>query len=350
MIDYYAAQWIETRGRLQRHGALVISLAANLGFLAFFKYYNFAASTFSRVLGLPTDSFFLQIVLPLGISFHTFQSISYVVDVYRGEQRAIRKPLDYALFISFFPQLVAGPIVRAREFFTHLYGWRAPSQAEIQRGAFLVVLGLVKKVALADNFAPIVDRYFTGVQSHPGGVTAWGAMFAFALQIFFDFSGYTDIAIGCALLLGFHFPINFRRPYLAVSITDFWRRWHISLSSWLRDYLYIPLGGNRKGRLKTYRNLLITMLLGGLWHGANWTFIAWGAYHGLLLAIERMFGVGRNADRSRLILVLPRIVLTFGLVCIGWVFFRAQSFRRRGFRACARWRFPVAARGQWTRR
>jgi alginate O-acetyltransferase complex protein AlgI len=326
LIDFFAAQWIETKQGVQRHGALVISLAANLGFLGFFKYYNFAARTVSGVLGLSSDSFLLNIVLPLGISFHTFQSISYVVDVYRRQQQAVRRLVDYALFISFFPQLVAGPIVRAREFFADLYAWEPPEQREIKHGAFLVVLGLVKKVALADNLGPIVDQYFAGLHFHVGGVSAWGAMFAFALQIFFDFSGYTDIAIGSALLLGFHFPINFRRPYLAVSITDFWRRWHISLSSWLRDYLYIPLGGNRHGRAKTYRNLMITMLLGGLWHGANWTFLAWGAFHGLLLSIERMLGIGREREHPSFALAVPRIVLTFCLVCVGWVFFRAPTF------------------------
>ena len=325
VIDFFAAQWIEAKEGIKRHGALVMSLVANLGFLGFFKYYNFAARTAGSILGLPSDSWVLQIVLPLGISFHTFQSISYVVDVYRGEREAVRKPLDYALFISFFPQLVAGPIVRAREFFADLYAWEAPSAQEVKRGAFLIVLGLTKKVALADNLSPIVDRYFSGLHSYTGALSAWGAMFAFALQIFFDFSGYTDMAIGSALVLGFHFPVNFRRPYLAVSITDFWRRWHISLSSWLRDYLYIPMGGNRRGRAKTYRNLMITMLLGGLWHGANWTFIVWGAYHGLLLSLERMVGIGRQRQTS-FVAAVPRIILTFCLVSVGWVFFRSQSF------------------------
>lgn len=326
IVDFFAAQWIETRQGNQRRAALILSVAANLGFLGFFKYYNFAARTFASFAGLTTDSFLINVVLPLGISFHTFQSISYVVDVYRGQQKAIRKLPDYALFIGFFPQLVAGPIVRARDFFADLYAWEAPSAEEIRRGAFLVALGLVKKVALADNLAPIVDRYFSAAQSHPGAASAWGAVFAFALQIFFDFSGYTDIAIGCALLLGFHFPVNFRRPYFAVSITDFWRRWHISLSSWLRDYLYIPLGGNRGGRSKTYRNLIITMLLGGLWHGANWTFVAWGAYHGLLLSLEKMLGIGKEDKPESFLSALPRIVFTFCLVSVGWVLFRAQSF------------------------
>ena len=325
VIDYLAAIWVEDSQGARRKWALLVSLTANLGFLAVFKYYNFAASNLAALFGLPPDRFYHDIVLPLGISFHTFQSISYVVDVYRRQQQAIRKPLDYALYIAFFPQLVAGPIVRARNFFRDLYGWSAPNAGDIQRGAFLVVLGLTKKVALADNFAQVADRYFSSVASQPGGAAAWGAVFAFAMQIFFDFSGYTDMAIGFALLLGFHFPANFRRPYLAVSITDFWRRWHISLSTWLRDYLYIPLGGNRRGSLATYRNLMVTMLLGGLWHGANWNFVIWGGYHGALLSLERMWGQAKHDQRGWTLLHIPRAIATFVLVCVGWVFFRAAT-------------------------
>ncbi len=323
VIDYLAALWIEDRSGKARKVALVISLGANLGFLFFFKYFGFAARTFG--VAVPFD-----IVLPLGISFHTFQSISYVVDVYRREQKAIRKPLDYALYIAFFPQLVAGPIVRARDFFHDLYAWQPPDAMEIKRGCFLVAMGLTKKVALADNFAVAADKYFGSVATQPGGLETWAAVFAFAMQIFFDFSGYTDMAIGFALLLGFHFPVNFRRPYLAISITDFWRRWHISLSTWLRDYLYIPLGGNRKSAARTYFNLLITMLLGGLWHGANWTFLAWGGYHGCLLALERMTGQGRIRSWAWGWRDAPRTLFTFVLVCLGWVLFRANSLHDAG--------------------
>jgi D-alanyl-lipoteichoic acid acyltransferase DltB (MBOAT superfamily) len=325
IIDFVAAIWIEDRRGSKRKWALVASLASNLGFLGIFKYYNFAASNLALLLGLPPARFYHDIVLPLGISFHTFQSISYVVDVYRGEQKAIRKPLDYALFIAFFPQLVAGPIVRARNFFSDLYAWKAPDMEQIKHGAFLIVLGLAKKVALADNFAQISDRYFSSVGSQPGGAAAWGAVFSFAMQIYFDFSGYTDMAIGFARVLGFHFPVNFRQPYLAVSITDFWRRWHISLSSWLRDYLYVPLGGNRHGKWMTYRNLMLTMLLGGLWHGANWNFMIWGGYHGAILSLERLFGQAKHRDRGWTPGDVPRAILTFVLACIGWVFFRASS-------------------------
>jgi len=341
-IDYLAAIWIEQSRH--RKWALAVSLASNLGFLAVFKYYNFTASNVAALLGLPHQRFYFDIVLPLGISFHTFQSISYVVDVYRGQQKAIRKPLDYALYIAFFPQLVAGPIVRARDFFRDLYDWHAPSSEDIKRGGFLVALGLAKKVALADNFALVSDRYFSSVATQAGGAAAWGGVFAFAMQIFFDFSGYTDMAIGFARLLGFHFPVNFRQPYLAVSITDFWRRWHISLSSWLRDYLYIPLGGNRHGKLQTYRNLMITMLLGGLWHGANWNFVIWGGYHGLLLSMERLLGQARHRDRTWTFFDVPRAIVTFVLVCVGWVFFRASSVHDA---ALVIGRMAQIPRGQW---
>ncbi len=309
-VDYFAAQWIEARTGPARHLALMLSLIANLSFLAYFKYANFLLSGLVH----------LDVILPLGISFHTFQSISYVVDVYRGKQPAIRRYTDYALYVAFFPQLVAGPIVRARNFFDDLFEWHPPTHEEIQRGATQAIFGLAKKLICADQFALIADQYFNAPT--PGYLPAWTGAIAFALQIFFDFSGYTDIAIGTALLFGFHFPENFRRPYLAASITDFWRRWHISLSTWLRDYLYIPLGGNRQGTLVTYRNLLLTMTLGGLWHGASWNFIIWGMYHGTLLSLERaIFAKHEQPKLLRPLLTL----LTFTMVTIGWVFFRAKT-------------------------
>jgi D-alanyl-lipoteichoic acid acyltransferase DltB (MBOAT superfamily) len=324
IVDFVAAIAIENASRKRLF--LWISLAANLGMLGFFKYYNFFADNLAQLLRYPPHSWEYSIILPLGISFHTFQSISYVVDVYRGKQAAIRNPIDYALFISFFPQLVAGPIVRAEEFFADLHAWKHPSGEEVLRGVLLVVLGLTKKMAFADQFAQIADSYFQNLGVHPGGFAAWSGVFAFAMQIFFDFSGYTDMAIGIALLLGFHFPVNFRRPYLAFSITDFWHRWHISLSLWLRDYLYIPLGGNRHGRWMTYRNLMLTMLLGGLWHGASWNFVIWGGYHGGLLSLERMMG-RREFEKQPPVWLFPlRAAMTFGFVCVGWVFFRAATF------------------------
>jgi D-alanyl-lipoteichoic acid acyltransferase DltB (MBOAT superfamily) len=325
IIDFVAGMLIEAVRPQRKKLALLMSLAANLGFIGFFKYYNFLASTIAALMGKPQNSFFLAIVLPVGISFHTFQSMSYVVDVYHGRQKAIRNPLDYALFIAFWPQLVAGPIVRARDFFRDLFNWKAPAADEIQSGAFLVLLGLTKKMAFADQFAKIADSYFRNVAANPGALTAWSATIAFAMQIYFDFSGYTDIAIGCARLMGFHFPVNFTRPYLADSIQEFWHRWHISLSLWLRDYLYIPLGGNRGGELKTYRNLMLTMLLGGLWHGASWNFVIWGGYHGLLLAIGKLFDKFRRKAHWKLHLYPLTVAVTFVLVCLGWVFFRAAN-------------------------
>ena len=332
VTDYVSALMMERfeTGR-QKKLFLILSLAVNLAFLGFFKYYNFLAGIVAQIAGVPPQPWRLGIILPLGISFHTFQSMSYLVDVYRGQQKAIRNPIDYALFIAFFPQLVAGPIVRAREFFEGVYNWRTPNDEERLRGVLLMVLGLVKKMALADQFAAIADAYFKNPVAQPGIVAAWCGTGSFAMQIFFDFSGYTDMAIGMALLLGFHFPVNFRRPYLAFSITDFWHRWHMSLSRWLRDYLYIPFGGNRGAPWKTYRNLLLTMLLGGLWHGASWNFVFWGGYHGSLLAIEKAIGREHFEQRPSLWIYPLRALITFVLVCVGWVFFRAATLPESGY-------------------
>ena len=324
LIGYSAARVID-RGPPARRGlALTFSISANLLILGFFKYYNFFAENLAAVLGRPVDDFFFTIVLPVGISFYTFQGMSYVIDVYRGEQSPIRNIFDYGLYIAFFPQLVAGPIVRAKEFFSTFYDWKPPSTEAIQHGCLLLILGLTKKMAFADQFAQVADSYFQDPSSQPGMLTAWSAVFAFAMQIFFDFSGYTDMAIGMARLLGFEFPLNFARPYLAWSVTEFWRRWHITLSRWLRDYLYIPLGGNRGGRGRTYRNLMLTMLLGGLWHGASWNFVMWGGLHGLYLAVERAVLVKRAWAPEPLIYPF-RIAFTFGLVLVAWVFFRAET-------------------------
>ncbi len=323
-IDFTAGILLERLPPIRRRAALIGSLIANLGLLGFFKYYNFFADNLVLLLGLHPQRFALDIILPLGISFHTFQSMSYVIDVYRGDQAAIRNPVDYALFISFFPQLTAGPIVRAREFFADLASWRTPSSEEWRRGGLLLILGLAKKVALADQFALVADSYFKDVTAHAGRWSAMSGVFAFSMQVFFDFSGYTDMAIGMALLLGFHFPENFRRPYLSQSVTEFWRRWHISFSNWLRDYLWFPLGGNRHGHLATYRNLMLTMLLGGLWHGASWNFIIWGGWHGALLSAEYAAGVQPGRHRHQWLAPL-RVLLTFVLVSVGWVFFRAKT-------------------------
>jgi D-alanyl-lipoteichoic acid acyltransferase DltB (MBOAT superfamily) len=325
--DYAIARWIARAPGSRRRTLLWLGVAANLAFLGVFKYANLSTGSLAALLGLQHDPWLVDWIVPIGISFHTFQSISYLVDVYRGRILAMKDPLDYALYIAFFPQLLAGPIVRAERFFGELYGWRRPNADEVLRGAGEIALGLVKKVAVADQLATIADAYFRAPQLHPGAPAAWSGALAFAFQIYFDFSGYSDIAIGCARLLGFDFPANFRRPYLATSIGEFWRRWHISLSSWLRDYLYVSLGGNRGGRLRTYRNLMTTMLLGGLWHGAAWTFVGWGGYHGALLSGERAAGIGRPGSRaSRGAVAALRVVATFALVVLGWMLFRARSF------------------------
>lgn len=324
VVDFCAALVMSSSTARKRRMLLIAGLSANLGFLAFFKYYNFFASSLANLIHIPEHSVLLQIVLPVGISFHTFQSISYLVDVYRREQEPVRNFVDYALFIAFFPQLVAGPIVRARNFFRDLNHWRPPSADVFSSGCFLILQGMVKKVVLADRFGAVAGLYFGNVTAHPGALSAWSAAFAFAFQIFFDFSAYTDIAIGSAALFGFHFPANFRDPYFATSVTDFWRRWHMSFSTWLRDYLYIPLGGNRHGAWATYRNIMITMLLGGLWHGASWKFVVWGGYQGLLLSMERLFA-GRVAIPAFL-----RGLFTFALISVGWVFFRADTLHDAG--------------------
>jgi alginate O-acetyltransferase complex protein AlgI len=308
-----------------RKTLLALGIGLNLAFLGAFKYTNFVTSSLVALAGKSTDPWFLALVVPVGISFHTFQSISYLVDVSTGRIAATRKPLDYALYISFFPQLLAGPIVRAGRFLGELTDWHAPDADRIERGVREIALGLVKKLVIADQFAPVADRYFAAPALQPSATAAWCATFAFAIQIYFDFSGYSDIAIGSARLLGFDFPANFRRPYFATGFSDFWRRWHITLSTWLRDYLYIPLGGDRVGTFATYRNLFITMLLGGLWHGANWTFVAWGAYHGALLSVERAFNARNAASRGAPARIV-RVGLTFLAVLLGWVLFRAQSF------------------------
>ncbi|MBV8172132.1 MAG: MBOAT family protein, partial [Candidatus Eremiobacteraeota bacterium] len=327
--DFAIAIVLERHRELRRGNPRVllgIGIAANLAFLGSFKYANFASGTTAALLRMHENPWLVNLFVPIGISFHTFQSISYLVDVYRGRIAAIRKPLDYALYLAFFPQLLAGPIVRAGLFFGELFAWRPPGPEDISYGLARAGFGLVKKMAIADQFAPAANAYFGAVPSHPGALAAWSAVFAFAMQIYFDFSGYSDIAIGCARLFGFVFPENFRMPYLATSITDFWHRWHITLSTWLRDYLYIPLGGNRGGKPATLRNIMLTMLLGGLWHGASWTFVAWGGFHGIMLCLERVRGIGAERGRGSGLIAASRVLMTFTIVSLGWVLFRSPSF------------------------
>jgi D-alanyl-lipoteichoic acid acyltransferase DltB (MBOAT superfamily) len=328
-LSYLAGLAIATRSR-QDAKSLVLGIAVTLqlGLLGAFKYLDFfvlSANRLAGLLGLEHELPFLEVLLPVGISFFTFHGISYVTDVYRGEVAVCRNPLDMALYMSFFPQLVAGPIVRAAYFLPQLA--RPPAEPIALGPALLLILvGLCKKVVIANYLAAgLVDPVFAAPTGY-GGPDLLGAAYGYAVQIYCDFSAYSDIAIALAALLGFRFPANFNQPYRAERLREFWQRWHISLSSWLRDYLYKPLGGNRQGRRKTYRNLLLTMLLGGLWHGAAWKFVAWGALHGSGLAVERMLEpwLGRRASSPFRRAVA--IVLVFHFVCLGWIFFRAEDF------------------------
>jgi len=333
VIDWFAARAMSTEQSPSRKRLyLLVSLSTNLGLLSFFKYGNFFLDNFVAIAALsgvqyaPPD---LDIVLPVGISFYTFQTLSYSIDVYRGNLEPSGSFLDFALFVTFFPQLVAGPIVRAADFLPQCTARRALQPGFFGWGVTLMSLGLFQKVVLADALlAPVADKVY-GQTAGSTFVDAWIGTLAFSAQIFFDFAGYSTVAIGAALCLGFVLPDNFRSPYAARGFSDFWRRWHISLSTWLRDYLYISLGGNRISNRRTYFNLSMTMLLGGLWHGASWRFVIWGALHGLYLVVERLLRerLGERPWMSTLGFRLGATLGTYGLVCITWVFFRATDFR-----------------------
>lgn len=322
------------RSSARRKLLLVLSLAANLGLLFYFKYANFfleSAQAALRACGSETSLPLLSVIVPIGISFYTFEAINYTVDVYRRRVPAERDLGHFLLFITFFPHLVAGPIVRASDFLPQVRRPKRWDWARMQLGTQLFLLGLFKKLAIADRMAAFADPVFARPEDFASSAV-WVAVLAYSLQIYCDFSGYSDMAIGCAHLLGYKLSANFRMPYLARNVAEFWRRWHISLSSWLRDYLFIPLGGSRGGAWSTSRNLMVTMTLGGLWHGASWTFVAWGALHGLLLVAHRAFRTG-CATRPRLSAALrsrPGTAASVGLtllcVAVGWVFFRAASF------------------------
>lgn len=308
-----------------RRGArrwLALGVVLNVALLAWFKYANFAVATSNGVLsaaGLPAMPW-ADVLLPIGISFFTFHSLSYLIDVYRGTARHLVAPLDFALYITFFPQLIAGPIVRFHEIRDQLVR-RQETLDAFAAGVYRFSFGLAKKVLIADTVAPIANAAFGLPPGELSTAAAALGLVAYTVQLYFDFSGYSDMALGLALMFGIRFPENFDRPYASRSITEFWRRWHMSLSRWFRDYLYIPLGGNRGSSLATYRNLVIVFLVTGLWHGANWTFVIWGAWHGLLLLLERATGAGRGAVRRG-----PGWqVSTVLLVMAGWVFFRSPS-------------------------
>jgi len=323
-VDFILAQKIADSGNpAARRSMLIFSLVLNFGFLGVFKYYNFFAGSLAASLGsvgITTSLPILMIVLPPGISFYTFQEVAYIVDVYFRKLEPSRRFVDYALFICLFPHLIAGPIQRPSHLLPQVQNPRRFEAEKFFAGLMLILIGLFRKTVIADNAANIANAAFGGKLGHNFGATAIGVL-AFALQIYGDFSGYSDIARGSAQLLGFHFMVNFRQPYLASSLQDFWRRWHVSLSTWLRDYLYIPLGGNRLGVQRTYFNLMATMLLGGLWHGANWTFVIWGGLHGCWLAVERIFGRKEPSDRFSPIGWL----VTMLIVGLSWLFFRARD-------------------------
>lgn len=308
------------------------SIVLNLGVLGYFKYTNFfiqSASVVFESIGWHPQT--LNIILPAGISFFTFQKFSYTIDLYRREIKPCKRFSDFLLFISFFPQLVAGPIVRASEFLPQLARPQPLTGLRCFEGFRLFVFGFFKKVFIADNIASFVDYSFANAPVM-SGATLWLAVIAYTLQIYCDFSGYSDMAIGTARTLGYDFKRNFNLPYVSTNITDFWRRWHISLSTWLKDYLYIPLGGNRLGRRRTYINLMLTMLLGGLWHGASWTFVFWGGLHGVTLAIHKVWvdAVGNELPKHSGFLRFASWLFTFLVVMMGWVFFRAKDFTTAG--------------------
>jgi alginate O-acetyltransferase complex protein AlgI len=333
-LDYLVGmQLTRTENPRARRAWLIVSLCGNLGTLAFFKYFNFFISSTAAFLawfGLPTSIHTLNIIIPVGISFYTFHSMSYTIDVYRGKIRAASSILDVACFIGFFPQMVAGPIVRAISLLPQFQSLRIFSNVDVRGALVLFLTGFIKKACVADALAPSIDRYFAAPWNF-GPTSAWVGLLFWAIQVYCDFSGYTDMAIACARLLGYELTINFRFPYFASDVGDFWHRWHISLSSWLRDYLFMSLGGGRGSRWFGYRNIMLTMLLGGLWHGAAWTFVIFGALHGAALVIHHEWKRWTRKMRTvRAAMEWIACPLTFYWVCITMVFFRSGDLHRAG--------------------
>ena len=334
ILDYICGLKIySSRDARRRKWFLFLSVFCNLSILGFFKYFDFFSENLqalSGYFGLSMQPRFLQVILPIGISFYTFQTMSYTIDIYRGEMKPTRKFLDFALFVAFFPQLVAGPIERARNLLPQMLAPRHLTLDKFYQGCFLIFWGLFQKIFVADNLARIVDSVFTSSGPYNGAEVLL-ALYAFAFQILCDFAGYSNIARGLGKCMGFEIMVNFKLPYFARNPREFWHRWHISLSSWLRDYIYIPLGGSRIGSFKTYRNLAITMFLGGLWHGAAWNFVIWGVYQGLLLIIYRLLSpilkkieLPSGSLLKKIVGVL-KIFGFFQLTCLGWLIFRARS-------------------------
>jgi alginate O-acetyltransferase complex protein AlgI len=331
VVDYYVGLKLETASKPRRRKQLLlVSCILNLGLLGVFKYFNFFLE--SLVAGLKTAGLdwnyqTLQVILPVGISFYTFQTLSYTIDRYRGTLKVERNFLRFSLYVAFFPQLVAGPIVRAADLLPQLQYDQKFRWEGFCRGVALVIWGYFLKVGIADSLAPVVDIQFANPEFYSAISLQIGALF-YAIQIYGDFAGYSCIAIGIAWMMGFDFGANFNRPYFSASFSEFWTRWHISLSSWLRDYLYIPLGGNRYGKLNMYRNLMLTMLLGGLWHGASWNFVIWGGLHGMYLIVQRFISplwaaLTRSWPKRLTNAILIPVI--FFLTCLGWIFFRSQG-------------------------
>ena len=329
IIDYYAGIFIEQTIGKERKILLLLSIIANIGILAFFKYYNFFIDNFNALFDhfnvLPSHIPYLNIILPIGLSFHTFQALSYTIEVYRGNRKPERHFGIYALYVMFYPQLVAGPIERPQNLLHQFHEKHFFDFNRVVTGIQQILWGLFKKAVVGDLLGKYVDSIYDNHQLNTG-FTLLAATYAFAFQIYCDFSGYSDMALGTARVMGFDLMDNFSLPYFSKSITEFWRRWHISLSSWLKDYLYISLGGNRKGQVNTYKNLLITMFLGGLWHGASWNFAIWGFLNGIYLSIEKLIGL--NVSRTSRLNPMKKILrtaITFHLICFTWIFFRAKS-------------------------
>jgi alginate O-acetyltransferase complex protein AlgI len=338
LLDYFVGDRIHaTQNASQRRLWLIVSLVSNLGLLAIFKYFGFFAENLqilAQDFGWQFDSLTLSVILPVGISFYTFQTLSYTIDIYRGQLKPSRNLIDYLAFVSFFPQLVAGPIERGKNLLPQFQSIRAFQPEWATDGCRLILWGFFKKIAIADPLSMTVDRFYGSWESATGAEMTL-ATICFAFQIYCDFSAYSDIAIGTARLFSVRLMRNFAYPYFSQSVSEFWRRWHISLSTWFRDYVYIPLGGNRCGSLRSHANIMVTFLLSGLWHGAAWTFVAWGGIHGAAISAQKSLGIQRlpaddnepgGANFFPHPYVLFRMLLTFAIVCCGWVFFRAESF------------------------
>lgn len=336
IVDFYVGQKLYEESNVKkRKRLLLLSLTVNLGFLVYFKYTNFFIDTFVdsfRLFGKELEITSLNIILPVGISFYTFQTLSYTIDIYRKQLKPTKDRLSFFAFVAFFPQLVAGPIERASHLLPQFYKTYKFNYNQVKSGLLLMAFGLFKKMVIADRAALYVNEVYNNPGNYEGVETIVATVF-FAFQIYCDFSGYSDIAIGAARTMGFDLMKNFDTPYLSKSITEFWRRWHISLSTWFRDYVYIPLGGSRNGKFRTYYNLFIVFLVSGLWHGAAMTFVIWGAIHGVIIVIEKAISKRKekafdllNIDKSNLSNKLFFIGITFTIVCFAWVFFRANSF------------------------